>query len=427
MSVFFKKDFLVYWRDRKEMLIALLLPIALILTLGFTMPNWVENANESLDMKVALVDSNEHGAGLTAFQKSLEGRVSQEQMASIRPAASEFDPKTHLMQLFEDEEVKGFLEVSVMEEATAMEALDIEKVTAVITIPEGYTLAALDKLFLNEGDGAALTITAQEDSIKVSVLHNILSGYLNQVNFHAAVTNAMGSQSGASQTEFTETITQSPRGGLEEIEGVQMITSFQYYTIAISIFFALSISTTTASKSITEKREQVFMRMLLAGMRPYRYLTGKVISTFCMSLMQLSVIIVCSHFIFRLFPGRSLSFWVGMAIILILLCFAVSALSALFTALLFRMNDADVAIGFAFVLLVVLGVVGGNLVPMYILPDWVMNVGRVTPNGITLTSLIQWIQGGTFQDMWNSILYLGTFFVVVMAASLWIFPRRGHI
>ena len=108
-----------------------------------------------------------------------------------------------------------------------------------------------------------------------------------------------------------------------------------------------------------------------------------------------------------------------------MMCLTVAALSALYTAMLFRMKDTDVATGISFILLLVLGVIGGNLVPIYILPDWLMSIGAVTPNGLALMSMIQWIQGSPFQELWSPILYQGVFFIVILVASLWIFPRRG--
>lgn len=426
MGVFFKKDFLVYWRDRKEMLIALFMPLLLILVLGFALPNWVENSNGSLEMKAALVIKDRHEEGVAAFQESLNGlSISAEEKNALSRAAEDFHPEAMLMSMFGDDEVEEFLHVATLDDKAALAQLKEEQVEAVITIPEGYTLAALNKLLLQDGDGAALVLTAAENSMKVSVLQNMLDGLLGTVNYQAALGSGMAQQ--GSMVEGEQALANGPVGGLEQIEGVDMITSFQYYALAVSIFFALSVSTTTASKSITEKREMVFMRLLLAGTHPFRYLSGKVGSTLCMSLLQSAVLILVSHVLFQLFPGKSLIFWIGLAFIIFMLCLTVAALSALYTAMLFRMNDADVATGISFILLVVLGVIGGNLVPIYILPDWLMQIGSVTPNGLALMSMIQWIQGSPLRDIRLPILYQGIFFVIIVAASLWIFPRRGRI
>jgi len=426
LGVYFKKDFLVYWRDRKEMLIALFMPLVIILVLGLALPNWVENSNKSLEMRVALVVKDQQEEGLDSFQKSLKSLpISTEEKNRLSIAAASFEPEALLMNMLGDDQVTDFLQIAALDDQTAHAQLKEEKLEAIITIPVGYTLAALNKLFLHDGDGAVLTLTALENSIKVNVLQNMLDGFLGSMNYQAALNSGMDGQGDKGVDELA--LATNPVGGLEQIEGLDMITSFQYYALAISIFFALSISTTTASKSITEKREMVFMRLLLAGTHPFRYLSGKVGSTLCMSLLQCAVLMIVSHFLFQLFPGKSLIFWIGMTFILFMLCLTVAALSSLYTAMLFRMKDADVASGISFLLLVVLGVIGGNLVPIYILPDWLMNIGSLTPNGLALTSMIQWIQGSSFQDLCLPILYQGIFFIVILAASLWIFPRRGRI
>lgn len=408
------------------MLIALFMPLVLILILGFALPNWVENSNESLEMKVALVVKDRHEEGVHAFQESLKSlSISTEEKNELSKAAAKFQPESLLMNMFGDAEIEEFFQVAALDDQTAHVQLKEEKVEAVLTVPEGYTLAALNKLLLHEGEGAVLTVTALENSMKVNVLQNMLDGFMGTVNYQAALDSGMEGLDSKGEGELA--LANSPVGGLEQIEGVDMITSHQYYALAVGIFFALSVSTTTASKSITEKREMVFMRLLLAGTHPFRYLSGKVGSTLCMSLLQFGVLIIVSHFLFQLFPEKSLVFWIGFAFIIFMLCLTVAALSALYTAMLFRMKDADVASGISFILLLMLGVIGGNLVPIYILPDWLMHIGSVTPNGLALMSVIQWIQGSPFQDLWLPILYQGIFFIMILAASLWIFPRRGRI
>ena len=424
MGIYFKKDILLFWRDRKEVLIALLLPIALTLILGFALPGWVDNSNASLEMKVALVNQNRHSEGIARFHEQLKGGLlpSDEQEGLVEET-EKFDPEAMLMGLFRSEDVSRYIEVLQLDHETAHTKLKAGEVTAIITIPESYTQDSLNKLLLNEGDGAALLLTAEEDTIKVSVLQNMLNGLLSTVNYQAALSHAAGSGSEGSTWPAART----PVGGLEQIEGVRMITSFQYFAFAITIFVTLSISITMASKSITEKREKVFTRLLYSGARPMQYHLGKMASTFCIALLQMLVVILLSHVLFQLFPGRPLSFWLGLGIFMVLLCAVVAAFAGLFTAMVFRMKDADVAVGISFIVLILLGVIGGSIVPMYILPDWGMEVGRLTPNGLALTSMIQWIQGTSLQELWIPMLSLGIYTVMIMAAGLWMFPKRGGI
>jgi len=423
MGIFFKKDFLVYWRDRKEMLISLLMPLVLILILGFALPGWVENSSNTIDVKAALVVKDDYEYGMERFMESVQQLpLAAETKAELNAQAERMNPARMLTELLMSEEVKDFVHLSSLDEQAALTELKEGKIEAIITIPESFTQAALDRLLLNSGDSASVELTANKDSLKVSVLNNIITGFLNSVNEQASISYAIASQGGIANGE--DTAAARPVGGMERIEGASMITSFQYYTLAVSLFFALMVAGTTASKAITEKREQVFMRILLAGTHPYRYLSGKIASTFIMSMLQLTLITVVSHFIFRLFPDKTFEFWAGLLLFGVMFCLTLSALSGLFTALLFRMNDADVASGISFILLVVMGVIGGNLVPLYILPDWLMGIGSAIPNGIALTSMLQWIQGIPFSELRQPILYQALFFAAILAASLWVFPRR---
>jgi len=426
VNVFFKKDFLVYWRDRKEMLIAFILPLVLVVILGFALSGWVENSNENIEIKAALVMLDQSKEGLERFQYKLNSLpLTADEKTAISKAAEAFIPGAMLLDMLNSDETKGFLNITQLDEESALKQLNEEKVDAIILVPEGYTEAALNSLLLRKGGEAEITLTADTDSLNVQVLQNMLDSFLSDVNNQAALSSASRSYGGA---EISGAEASLPLvGGMEQMEGVEMITSFQYFALAISIFFALSVSTTTASKSITEKREQVFMRILLAGTHPLRYLAGKAASTFCMSVLQLAVLLVISHFIYDLFPGKSLEFWIGLSFILIMLCLAIAALAALYTAMLFRMKDADVASGISFLLLIVFGIIGGNLVPIYILPDWAISLGNVTPNGLALSMLLQWIQGSSFDDLWQPVFYQAIFCVAIVGASVWIFPRRGRL
>lgn len=426
MWIYFKKDFLVYWRDRKEMMIAFIMPFILILILSLALPNWVENSSTALNIRIALVNQDSHERAMRQFQDNSQfASMPEETRERMWKQAAAVEPESMLKGLFNQEEVESMVYAVPMDRDTALMQLKEEKISAIVTIPEGFSLAMLKKLFLDEGTGGRVELTAEEMGMKVGIIQTMIDGMFSSLNDQAALTIAVSNQN----TNLSEDtlIRTAPVGGIERIEGVDMITSFQYYTLAMSIFFALSVSITTASKSITEKSEKVFMRMLLGGTRPASYLYGKAASTFCLSLLQMMIIIVLSHLIFQLFPGKTLYFWGGMFLVLFFFSIVNAALSALFTSLLFRMNDSDLASGISFILIFILGLIGGNLSPIYVLPEWLMNVGKVTPNGVTLMSLIEWIQIGDYSNLWQTVIYLSVTFIGLVAISIWMFPRRERI
>jgi len=408
LGPFLTKDLLIYWRNRTEILTSLIMPLILIVVLGFTTSSWIEKSNESVQMTVAIVNEDHEAVDLAGLDLSDAGTQSPMQM---------------LMQMFSNEQVKSFVKTVELDSVTADQQLHDKEIDAIIHIPPGFTQAALNKMLLNEGSGTVITLTANHRAtLKIDVLQDMLDGFAQSLNLHTAIAHSLDSQK-ASLGEAEEI---SSLGGREAIEGVQMLTAFQYYSIAIGILFPLFIASATALRSIAEKREHVFQRILLTGSHPLRFLSGKVGATFCMSLCQLTILIVLTHFIFNLFPGRSLQFWLGMASIIVVFSLSVAALSALLTSLAFHVNDAA-ANGLFNLVLMIIGTIGGSFVPLYILPDWLKQVGEWTPNGLTLSVFIQWVQEDDLSHLTVPFLKLVIFSIGMIMVGSWLFPRRGRV
>lgn len=423
MWPFFKKDFLIYWRDRKELFVQLATPIVLIIVLGFAMPGWVENSNEPLQMSVALVNKDDEDTGLKEFMETLDaGVLEEEAVTSLMAGAEQLSPITLLMQMLNDEQVNEFVETLELDSETALQRLKVKDVVAIITIPEGFTRSSLNKMLLDEGNGAVLKLTADEASLKVNVLQDMLEGFRQTLNFQTAISQTLGEEAALLPGSMKQTV-----GGMEIVDGVEMLTSFQYFAMAFAVLFGLFTSLTTATKAGKEKREHVFERILLSGNHPFRYLAGKIGSTFGMSLLLLTIILLVSHLILNLFPERLLQFWLGMAIIIILFSLCVASLVSLFTSLIFRMKKDQTAIGISILLLILMGAIGGGFAPIYILPDWLRQAGEWTPNGLALSLFIQWVQDESFANLTEPLLKLIVITFVLAGLGIGLFPRRGRI
>lgn len=433
MGTYFKKDVLVYWRDRKEIIISLLLPLVLIVVMALALPNWIEHAASTADVKVALVVEDDEMKGLEQFKESIAAgsNVPKYALQHMIEQADQLSPIRMLRQLFRSEQISQVLEVVETDRQAALDALGAGEATAVVTVPDGYTLAVLNQMFLAEGDGGQLAITAEKAGMPVDIVYGVVAGFAHQVHFQASIDRALAQHSGmTSGTEFNNDTVWDERtmrlGGYEEIPGFKKLTAYQYFTLAIGILFSLFISMTTSYKAMTEKRERVLHRMLLSGTRATQYLLGKASSAFVLSLIQMGVILMFTHFVLRAFPDRSLSFWIGLSLILVTVGVCVASLSALFTTLVFRMND-EKANTIILVAVIFAGTIGGSFVPLYILPDWLQIAGGWTPNGLALSASIKWLQAETYSDLMVPLTVLCGFAIIVTAVSIGLFPKRGRM
>lgn len=432
MGVFFKKDVLTYWRDRKEILIAFVMPLVLIAVLSLALPDWFNQGGDSLRIKTALVIEDDVDAGVAAFVRSLEqSDMSREEVERLSAAAAATNPAELLMQMLEGEALGSLVEVARSDADTALRKLEEEDWTAIVTIPAGYTESALSGMMLGAGNAEAvpLSVVGNEASMELDVLYGALSDFVRTLNFGSAVESSARDagviRDGAAPGD---SIGDSPAiaGGIEQVEGFDAMTASQYFTLSISGLFSLFMAMTTATKAMTEKRELVFSRILLAGVRPGRYLAGKTMSTFLLTMLQATLAFLVCHFVLDLFPGRGFPFWLGIAGLVAAYCAAVSALATIFTSLAYRLKD-DSAGGAMMTVIMVFGTIGGGFVPVYVLPSWLRGMGEWTPNGLSLAAYTDWIRQGGYGDLFTAFAQLLLFAAAALLVGIAIFPRKGRI
>ncbi|MFB5660266.1 ABC transporter permease [Alteribacillus sp. HJP-4] len=421
MGSFFKKDLLIVWRDRKETIFSLIMPFVLIAILSFAMPGMIENPAANLEMNIAVVDKEEEENGLREFHESLQKKdLPEEAAASLKENSEGLAPKSILMSMLRNDDMQEWLSVTEVDEETAQQQLKEEEVDAVFTIPENFTYDSLNNMLLDEGDGAAISIIANNTSMHVDILEEMVDSLFHTMNLQSAVGHELGENANA----FFEAEQVFPEGGSERLSGNKPLTAFQYFTPAMGIIFALFVSLTIVTKAAKEKRELVFERILLSNNNPLYYLSGKITSTFCFVFIQLTLLIGLCHVVFQLFPDRSLQFWLGIVVFVFLLAFFTAAMSALFTSIVFQMKSSDSALFLFTVVITAIGTVGGSFVPIYVLPDWLQSIGRETPNGFMLFTFIEWIQNDVPADLMAAIVKMMAYSVLLIGLGTWIFPAR---
>nr|WP_257006855.1 ABC transporter permease [Shouchella clausii] len=86
----------------------------------------------------------------------------------------------------------------------------------------------------------------------------------------------------------------------------------------------------------------------------------------------------------------------------------------------------EAANGLFMLVIILFGVVGGNFVPIYILPDWLQQIGEWTPNGLALVMFTDWIRFEQGTSLVGPSVLLIIFFVLCSIAGLAFYPKRGE-
>ena len=389
MLTFMKKDLLLFWRNRRETAIVLLLPIVLVIVLNLIFSNLMES--DAKPLSLALAVANEDGDS---------------------PAAE------RLLDALRDPALAEWLSVSALSKPEALQQVESGEIDGLLVIPQGYS-QRLNDAAAREGDPVQLPLIVKERSVKTSALDDMIRGYFDQVNFELALAEAApGGESESAPLSI---------GGRETIEGARPFTMAQYFTVAIGALFGLFIAATVGERTGAEKREHVFNRVLLSNVRPLHFLMGKTAAAFCFIWLQFTFVVLVSHLNLGVFAGKSAQFWLGLLTMITVYAAALAGLSALYTSITLRMRSLDAVNGLFLMITMVFGTLGGGFAPIQLFPEWLQRIGQWTPNGRMLAMATEWIQFEAWSAHWVPFAGMIAFAFTLLAAGIMLYPRRGDL
>lgn len=421
MKSFIVKDLLVFLRDRKEVIASLLLPLVLIIIVSFAFTGlFSDEGEENLDLQLAVVNQDNETEGMTNFKEKLIEEASfHEEAAVLVEYADAVRPVSLLFEYLESNGLKDFVTVHELEEDVAVEKVEAGDLDGILVIPAGFTAESLYAAFTGNAPEVSLTYKLEKETSNNTVLTNVIQGYLDHLNYNFALQQFGGD---------AEAEVNMPVGGLEELTDVEVhtFTMTQYFILAMSALFALFLASTVAVKTGVEIEQHVFHRILLSDSSPISYFTGKIVSTFILVWLQVMILFVLSNIILHAFPDRSITFWLGITAIATFLALSISGLVVVFTAIALRIKNIDAMHGIFLFIIIVIGTIGGNFVPIYLLPDVLQTIGKWTPNGLSLVMFTEWVQ---YEDVTAIILpsiMLTVFFIVCTIIGIIFYPKRGE-
>lgn len=419
MISFFKKDLLVFWRDRKEVLISLLVPILIIIVLNFAFSGKTFEDAGDIDIHAGLVLEDNEAAGLRQFEETLlEMDLPEMEIEAMMEQAEALSPSGLMVSLFNDPDLNDWIHAQEISELEAIELVENSELDAIVKIPEGFTYDLLGHVMLDQPANTAIHVQIEEHSIETNILTDMINHYMETLNFQFALGAVTEGEAGDAVL---------PQGGREVInESAVEIDLAQYFTVAMSSLFALFIAATVAAKTATEKRERVFNRILLTNSHPFSYLMGKIISTFCLTWIQLMLVFFATNLLLGIFTGKSAEFWLGIIVIVTFFSLSVAGLSAIFTSLMLRMKNVNTAHGLFMMVIMVIAALGGNFFPVEQFPAWVQALSEWTPTGITVSLFTEFLQYGNAISFAGPLLKQSGFFIGFLLIGILMFPGRGR-
>ena len=184
--------------------------------------------------------------------------------------------------------------------------------------------------------------------------------------------------------------------------------------LTMFVFFAAALS---AEGIARERRNHTLERLISNGVRREAIIIGKLMGTAFLGLLQISVLWIVGIFAFGIDLGVS-----PLAVILIsvLMVVASSSFGVLIASFIQEARSASMA---GVLASLTLAPIGGCWWPLFITPDWMQTLAKITPHGwadIGFNKLM--LYGAEFGDVAAEMVALVLFGVLFATVALWRFP-----
>ncbi|MDD5017245.1 MAG: ABC transporter permease [Eubacteriales bacterium] len=415
-----KKDVLIVLRDFKALVFIFLMPIVLIVILGLALGGIFASDGFSIGrIDIAVVDGVTESE-IAAANAQLGATASYDDMS--------------LYSVLDSDDIGAFISYEVMDADEAESRLESGEIDAVAAIPEGYALDIAGAM-TGGGNGTQIDVMGRQGEFETTVVDSVVQAYADTLSsvsadmavLHQAMEHNVSGQQGPG-SDFAAFIQTSVNASLADtveidskgVEARGVLTSFFYYSIAITCMFILYSAGQGSSFLYTESDEKTLERLTVAGVSKKKLLLGKSFAVFSLCILQLIVLFAFSTVAFGINWGNTLVF------VAISICVAISVtgLGVLLMVLVYRSGNPRIGNMFQAVLVQIFALFGGSYIPLSVLPKFFSTVSVFTPNGLAVQAYTANVTGAPFSEVLPYIagsvgLGVALYFIGVM-----LYPRE---
>ena len=195
-----------------------------------------------------------------------------------------------------------------------------------------------------------------------------------------------------------------------------------YYAGAVAFLFLL-FAYMQGAISLAEEQESGILDRIMAGPGGIAVLVnGKFLFLVAQGFVQMLLIFVVAWQVYGVdLPGH----YFPWLVVTIIACVAASGFSLLIAAACRTRMQAQ---NLATILILILSVVGGSMVPRFFMPDWLQQLGWLTPNTWVLEAYsgIFW-RGEGLADIALPCMLLVALGLLSLGGAQWLAARRARI
>lgn len=192
--------------------------------------------------------------------------------------------------------------------------------------------------------------------------------------------------------------------------GEEPVSAMQYYAAAMAAMFLLFNAMVGGKSFHQERQTETMARLIMTPTSVRSILVGKFIGTFLFAFFQFTVFMAVTYYLLKVDWGTNS---LQTFFIAICYCIAVSGLSMVMAVFTTDEKMADVVGSMG---VQVMALLGGSMLPLSIFPEALRNIALLTPNSWALTSFTSIMSGSTWSALWlpaGTLLLIGGIAVVI--------------
>ncbi|HLN61939.1 MAG TPA: ABC transporter permease [Symbiobacteriaceae bacterium] len=366
-------------RDRKALIMLLLMPMVLIGILGSALAGMMGDGKiEPFPVIVVNQDT-----GVTA------------------PATINLG-KLLATDVLESDQVKELLQVTNSTDlAGARQQVADGKTVAVIHVPATFTADVLA--------GKPATVNVLTDPGKptqAGIVEQIVRSFTEEVTTGTLSARVLGPQQ-------SQAIDRAKLPQLVNVpSGAKSVSAMQYYSVAMALMFLLMTAFNRAKQILQDREEGTLSRILLSPTGRWTIIAGQMLGSVVVTLTQFLLLMAGTALLYRVDWGN----WGTTLLLAFCYSLAAAGIGMMAAGVLKDPRAADSGMG---VVSNIFAALSGGMFPLYIFPESLKLVAKFTPNYWALQGFLDQFSGLGVAYLWAPVAVLTAIGLVTGALGAW--------
>ncbi|GAU76285.1 ABC transporter permease [Fusibacter sp. 3D3] len=435
-----KKDIIVLFSERRNLMIFILMPIILTTILSFSLKGSFGESGKFDAIKVGIVKAYDKEAEVAYFKTKISSYVD---INTVIPQENNLDfEKVFFQDFLGNDGVKTIMTSVVMTDEEAQNALLKGEIVAVFYLPKNFIYDQLINFTMPYRNEIHIKMISDPDAQYASqIAESVMMSYFDLMNEKVIQKNVF-IEVGASYLDIQTLLSHmgdlmdpngegtmdlygrdnSNQSGIqyETLNGDKAVDSFTYYSIAMMSMFILYASGYVGRELLREKKMQTLSRGTVAGITKVMVLTSKFLMTLILCMVQMSFLLIYAKLVLKVNWERPLMMAVGI----FFSALAVSGLGIFISAITLTQDSYKVANIFENVLIHIFALFGGSYIPLEVLPSAVVKLKFIALNGVVLDLFLSIYKGVELGKLISQLGLLTLISICFSVVAVWIVIKK---